>query len=886
MKKISLLFSCFIYFSGLYAQCSGTCGTNFLVNPGFETSTSFCSPADIQLYNNQSPVQGWFGTEVYNTIVGSSPDYFSPCAGSTNAANNSCISGSGRIGIFTKTSFSLGREYVQSQLTAPLVAGKVYCFSMTVKSKVGAAGNLLSSCDGIGAWFHNQGLINIATMNGGSQFLGPGSVINAAPQVENPSGNLIGSSCVTVSGSFCAQGGEQWIVLGNFRDDATTQISGSNPSNYMYIDDVALFEICKDVTLSASSLNLSCGQSATLTATLNGFSSSAAYSWISPSGNNLSGPGPHVVSPTDTMTYTVVVSEPGICGGTVSDTATITINSTGNCSPVTSVQGATICSGNCTTLLAAPATGGTAPYTYTWIPNIGSGNGPFTVCPLANTQYKVTVTDAQGNSYSDSTMVVVNAKPVVNAGQDVSVCAGSATTLIGSASAGVVQWQGGPAGLTYAVSPAATTAYVFQSVNAGCSAYDTVLVTVQNAPSFTLNHTDVTCFGYNNGTADAVVSSGTPVSYLWSPGGSTSASLSNLAPNTYTVAVKDVNGCTKSNSVLIAEPPKLSVSVSGNTSLCSGQASLLQAVAAGGSGQVHYLWSTGQTTTALTVAPAANQNYSIAVSDVNGCKDSVLFAVTVHPSPVAAFSGSYSGCSPVLALFSNTSSGATSYSWNFGDNTFSAQATPVKNYAAAGCFNVSLIALNAFGCSDTMTKNCAVTVYPVPQAAIVSQESELTELEPSAVLMNQALGFSNCELDYGDGIQGSLCELVYTHTYASPGIYTVTQVVSNAYGCVDTATTTIEVKPESTIWVPNAFTPNNSGDNNSFMAVGMNLRYFEMNIFDRWGERIFTGKNIDEGWNGTKSSVDAPEGIYIWTVEYAFADGLKKKITGTVTLLR
>jgi hypothetical protein len=65
-------------------------------------------------------------------------------------------------------------------------------------------------------------MIDIDAMNGGNSFLGPGSKINATPQIQNAAGNIIGA-CQTLSGNFCAKGGEQWIVLGNFKKDTELQ---------------------------------------------------------------------------------------------------------------------------------------------------------------------------------------------------------------------------------------------------------------------------------------------------------------------------------------------------------------------------------------------------------------------------------------------------------------------------------------------------------------------------------------------------------------------------------------------------------------------------------------------------------------------------------------
>ncbi len=891
MKRFLMLVMsvCIAGTTTLLAQCTGTCGSNLLPNPGFELYTSLCTTADIQLYANQSPVQNWFGTENYNPnqMAGSTPDYFSPCAGSTNSANNVCMTGNARLGMFTKTSFANGREYVQAQLTNTLTAGKTYCFSMVVKSKVGAAGNLLSSCDGIGAWFHNQGLINIATMNGGNQFIGPGSTINAAPQIENASGNLIGAACVTVTGTFCAQGGEQWIVLGNFRNDANTQISGSNPSNYMYIDDVSLFEICRDVQLSASADTITCGQSTVLSTSVTGFSATTTYTWTLPSGNTLNGSGPHTVTPLVSATYQVVVSEPGNCGIIVSDTASVFILVNGPCNVYTSVADTVLCSGACYNIKATVATGGIGPYTYSWTPNIGTGNGPFAVCPTTTILYKVTVSDAQGQTYTDSAIVTVNSTPLVNAGIDDSICAGAAATLNGTSSAGTLQWINGPATAQYQVSPAVTTTYILQAGNNGCTGKDTVTVNVFNPPQLSMNHTDVTCYGKQDGTATSTVTAGTsPYTWQWGPGSANTQNLNNLGAGTYTLLVTDKIGCKAMQQVSIIEPMALHTILTGKDTLCNGQQTSLYASVSGGTVPLTYQWSAPGTGNSLVVNPASTQTYQVVVTDNKGCRDTSKVEVLVYPVPVADFTGTFKGCARVQAGFTNTSTGANQYWWDFGDNSQAAVQHATHIYTAIGCMNVSLIATNSYGCSDTTSKACAVNVYPNPHAGIVAQNSTAEELSPEIYFSNTATGETSCTVAFGDGVYSSACLAYFSHIYPSSGSYTVMQIVSTSYGCADTACIKVEVVPEAALWVPGAFTPGTDHLNDVFIALGVNIKEFEMYVFDRWGQQLFYSDDVNKGWDGNLKGKAVQEDTYVWILNYSDINNKHKSLKGTVALIR
>jgi hypothetical protein len=256
MKTVILSLIGIINTISAFAQCSGA--TNLIPNPSFETNTASCTGTDNQLYSNQSPVASWFGTEPFSAGAGSTPDYSnnnaSACGVNLNALGQAtCFVGNRSVGLFVYTPGVNGREYVQSALNSSLVAGQLYCFSMRVRTNTMMGNNT----DGIGAHFRNSGVINITTMNGGNQFLGAGSTLNMTPQVQQTSGAQIGATCTIVTGTFTAAGGENRVIIGNFKTNAATSVSNSSNPSYMIIDDVRLFAITP-LPVSLSSFNSSC----------------------------------------------------------------------------------------------------------------------------------------------------------------------------------------------------------------------------------------------------------------------------------------------------------------------------------------------------------------------------------------------------------------------------------------------------------------------------------------------------------------------------------------------------------------------------------------------------------------------------------------------------
>lgn len=283
------------------------------------------------------------------------------------------------------------------------------------------------------------------------------------------------------------------------------------------------------VSIKATKDTICSGSSTVLTATGGG-----SYSW------NTSATSSSVnVSPTAPTTYKVIVSS-----GSCKDSATLTINVSPAFKPTITGNSA-ICTGKSTTLTA---TGGG---TYLW--STGSTNASITVTPAADTTYSVTVTNG-ACSPDTSIKITVNPMPVPVISKPQTICAGTQATL--TASGGTTYaWSTGATNTAINVSPANTTTYSVVVANGGCTASDSVTVSVDPVP-----------VGIANGTATIVSGQSTPITvlpvtsgetYSWSPANglscTTCASL-NASPTvttTYSVLITDSTGCTKIDSVTI-----------------------------------------------------------------------------------------------------------------------------------------------------------------------------------------------------------------------------------------------------------------------------------------------------------------------------------------------
>ncbi|MFN9111876.1 MAG: PKD domain-containing protein, partial [Bacteroidota bacterium] len=218
------------------------------------------------------------------------------------------------------------------------------------------------------------------------------------------------------------------------------------------------------------------------------------------------------------------------------------------------------------------------------------------------------------------------------------------------------------------------------------------------------------------------------------------------------------------------------------------------------SGATAYSWSFGDGTTSTGSNPSKTYSSTgtftvrLIARNAFGCTDTITRNITVHPQPVAAFSlNSTAQCLRGNSFTTtNSSSGATSYSWSFGDGTSSTASNPTKTYSAAGTYNIRLIAITGNSCRDTLTRS--VTVNPNPTAAFSLSSSAQCLKANSFTTTNSSSGASSYSWTFGDGSSSTAANP--TKTYSTAGTYTVRLVAFNSSGCSDTISRSVTVHPQ------------------------------------------------------------------------------------------
>lgn len=299
---------------------------------------------------------------------------------------------------------------------------------------------------------------------------------------------------------------------------------------------------------------------------------------------------------------------------------------------------------------------------------------------------------------------------------------------------------------------------------------------------------------------------------------------------------------------------------------------------------IHTYLNTGTYNVALIVR--SSLNYS----------DTLIKQVHIFPNPVVYFTADITdSCAPLTVVYTDStqieSGNLSRWLWDFSDSPPSTDHPKASHtFYYPGNYDVTLTVFSDVGCQGTFTVNNLIWVRPVPVAGFVIHPVSTSILEPGIKFTDISSGsdtiFSPWNWDFGDGNHSNIQNP--SHLYDRTGFYWVTLTVYNVFGCWDSIGGKVWIKGEDTFYAPNAFTPNDDALNKGFLPVGTFNKEapFEMKIFNRWGEPVFEiNKYIP--WLGTANNGGyCKEDVYIWVVSYTDINGLNRKATGWVMLLR
>ena len=719
------------------------------------------------------------------------------------------------------------------------------------------------------------------------------------------------------------------------------------------------------VNATFTSTSTTCPASTNGTITVTATSGTAPYNFeIDGTGFN-PGPNPSTFNNLASGNHIVSIRDNNGC------TRTLNINITSGpaLSAITNTTGTT-CNGAANGTIMISPSGGTAPFTFTLDGGTPvSGSAPYTFLNVPSGSHTVVATDAGGCATSIiNVSVPVGPSITASLSKTDVLCNGgnSGTITVGTPSPGVALFEYSLDGTTWQTPNTFTgltagTYTVYYREGAGCQGTGSITIGEPTALTAFASSVAAVCNAQPNGIITVTGSGATPPyeysisgGVIWQP-----FNTFNVPAGSYTVTVRDGNGCTTTVPVTVTEPAALTASsVNTNASCNGGNDGTITVTAAGGNSSYTYSLdgTVYQPSNVFNVAPG---NYTVYVKDNLGC--TYQYNATVGLTNDLTFAPLRDtvlceGSSVQLAHTSN----AIQYAWTprlgLSDTTIynpvanpivttqyivtatlgrcSANDTIIVNVHAAPIPNAGPDGFICYGQTYTMQASGGVT-YAWSPTSYLNQSSSptavvtpprtttytlsvLTDINGCPSLTTDAMTLdvtppiqvSTSPFDtiayQGDQFQitaSSIANLyhwtpstglsdpnipnpiVTTGAIGDEAIYQV--VASTQAGCRGEGYVRIRVYRGPDIYVPTAFTPNGDGRNDLFLPVPVGIKAYKyFNVYNRWGQLVFTTTNMYTGWDGKLIGKEQNTGTFVWMIQGITKDNKTITKKGTVTLVR
>lgn len=569
--------------------------------------------------------------------------------------------------------------------------------------------------------------------------------------------------------------------------------------------------------------------------TISNYNATAIYQFT-PTGPT-AGAGGVISGMTLGSSYTVVASD-----GTCSSTASTSFSNAAQLPvPVASISGnLSYCTGGNTTLTAS---GGT---NYVWVDGVSIIGNSASVT-VTQGSYAVLVTNTSNCSDTAfATVTELSTLPVSISG-DLSYCPGQNTTLTASGGTGYV-WNDAGNSATASITVTQGSYTVTGTDANGCTGTASASVTELTSPNISISGTLSYCAG---GNTTITANGGT--GYVWNDAANSTTAAITVTQGSYTVTGTDANNCTATADATVTENAAPVVTISGSLTYCTGQNTTLTA-----GGGTAYVWDNTANTAAITVTQGT---YNVTATDANGCTGTASATVTESTSLTVSISGAMSYCPGANTTL--TATGGSSYSWSTGSATDNITVTQ-------GTYTVTA---SNVGCSGT----ASAVVTEIPTSPIVLG-SDVSTCKDSLVVLDAGSGYTNYAWGSGETSQ--------TISPQTSGTYTVTAVDGNNCTVSGSIKVTFSSCADDAVFIPTAFSPNGDGKNDLFHVFGNNVRDIDIEVYNRWGELVYSSQNILDGWDGIYKGVKMPLGVYVYKIRAMFLDGVVRNYKGSLTLLR
>ncbi len=512
-------------------------------------------------------------------------------------------------------------------------------------------------------------------------------------------------------------------------------------------------------------------------------------------------------NPIITTTYTVTITHPNSCTDTDQMTVTVNPNPIADAGP-----DQVVCDGVPVGIGGSPT--GPTGATYSWdnAATLSSSTDPNPMAsPLTTTTYSVTVTDLLGCTSVDQVDVTVNTNPDADAGLDQTICEGSTAVIGGSPTSTILNatflWDNATS-LSSAIdpnptaNPIVTTIYTVTVTHTnGCTATDDVTITINPAPLADAGADQFLC------TGSSVQIGGAPTgpvgaTYLWDNAATlSSATDPNPTANpigitTYTVTVTDILGCTNTDDVTISINGLPIADAGPDQIICDGNSATLGGAPTGPAGST-YTWDNAATLSSAidpnpTATPATTTNYSVTVTDANGCTAIDQVQILVNPLPDADAGPDQTICDQQTVQIGGaptSSVPSATFLWdNAASLTSATDPNPTANPSVTTTYTVTVTHTN--GCTNT--DQVLVSVNPLPAADAGPDQSIC--IGSSATIGGSPTGPGGSSFIWDNAI--SLSSATDPNPIATPSATTTYSVtVTDGFGCTNIDQVLITVNP-------------------------------------------------------------------------------------------
>lgn len=797
---------------------------NLVPNPSFEQYAN----CPISRNDGRMPnlwTQPTDGTSDYYNSCCPNPGT-GPCVPSNFVGTQSARTGVAYTGMYvnldTRPQYNNYREYMQIQLSTTLTAGKTYRFEMYVS----LADESQFACNKLGAYLS----ANAITANNS----GP---LNVTPQFLTTNYITDKNGWTLVSATYVATGGERYLTIGCFTASNTGNLQGVNGGSgggwnrmsYYYIDDVSLIPDCTSIdTLSNVNISRCLGTGSTFTLTPS-IKNADTYAWSTGSIANS-------IQINQSGTYWAVMS---INGCLLHDTFNVKFHPIPQpgLDPVIAK-----CDNDTSYTLLKDQSSGIK--TRLW----STGDTSAEIRVRLPGKYTVEVTTTYCTN-KDSTIISEIPAPVLDLGTDTLLCFGAQLTLSPGQNGAMYTWS---TGNTNAAEIVTRSGWYWLDLTRGqCTTRDSILVSFKPNPGLNLGPDTAVC---ENASFQLRAQASNADNYLWSTG-KTDPNVNLKNTGTYWVRIQK-SGCLYYDTINVIPKPLPTVNLGKDMQVCRGQNVNLSATT---TDAISYTWSTGIDVPQISVT--APGNFSVTVVGSNGCINADTITIDTFTNPIVNLGKDSTFCEGNVVML-KTDKPFNEYLWQDGSVNSAFSATQPGDY--------TVTVKDANGCSTadtiTLTMLNAPTFWLAPLIKVCRKDTLLTPLGNVVSYVWQ------------DGSTNS------TFMATTPGIYTVT--VTDVNGCTSTKKSEVVSKCPASIFVPNVFSPNNDGSNETFFAVTQDVVQYHLFIYDRWGTLVFETTDTNASWNGKFESKDAPSDAYVYLINYTGANDISGTLRGNVTLIR